>query len=56
MPPAFEKVVATNALTLRDTTVNRVKTFGQEVWMTKSAIAQRHKHFTHKDRPNQSIF
>ena len=31
MPPAFEKVVATNELTLGDTTVNKVKAFGQEV-------------------------
>ena len=34
MPPAFEKVVATNELTLGDTTVNKVKSFGQEVRMT----------------------
>ena len=34
MPPTFEKVIATNALTLGDTTVNRVKAFGQEVGMT----------------------
>ena len=31
MLPAFEKVIATNALTLRDKTVKRVKAFGQEV-------------------------
>ena len=31
MPPTFEKVIATNALTLGDITVNKVKAFGQEV-------------------------
>ena len=34
MPLAFEKVIATNALALGDTTVNKVKAFGQEVRMT----------------------
>ena len=33
MPPTFDKVIATNALTLGDTTVNKVKAFGQEVLM-----------------------
>ena len=30
----FEKVIATNTLTLGDITVNKVKAFGQEVRMT----------------------
>ena len=34
MPSTFEKVIATNALTLGDVTVNKVKAFGQEVRMT----------------------
>ena len=34
MPPTFEKVIATNTLTLGDTTVNKVKALGQEVRIT----------------------
>ena len=34
MPPTFEKVIATNTLTLGDNTVNKVKAFCQEVQMT----------------------
>ena len=34
MPPTFEKVIATNTLTLGDITVNKVKAFGQEVQIT----------------------
>ena len=34
MPPTFEKVIATNALTLGDIAVNKVKAFSQEVRMT----------------------
>ena len=34
MPSSFEKVIDTNAQTLGDTTVNKVKAFGQEVRMT----------------------
>merc|ERR1712163_12550 len=33
MPLTFEKVIATNALSLGDSTVNKVKAFGQEVRM-----------------------
>ena len=33
MPPTFENVVAKNELRLRDTTINRVQAFGQEIWM-----------------------
>ena len=31
MPPTFEKVIATNAVTLGDIAVNKVKGFGQKV-------------------------
>ena len=34
MPLTFEKVITTNTLALGDTTVNKVKAFGQEVRMT----------------------
>ena len=34
MPLTFEKVITANSLALDDTTVNRVKAFGQEVRMT----------------------
>ena len=34
MPPTFGEVIATNILALGDTTINRIKAFGQEVWMT----------------------
>ena len=34
IPPAFERVITTNTLTLGDTTVNRVKAFGQDIRMT----------------------
>ena len=34
----FEKVITTNTLGLRDTTVNKVKAFGQEVRMTNIRI------------------
>ena len=34
MPPNFEKVIANNTLALGDTTINKVKAFGQEVQMT----------------------
>ena len=33
MPPTFGEVIAKDNLTLRDTTINKVKAFGQEVWM-----------------------
>ena len=35
MPPTFGEVIATNTLALGDTTINKIKAFGQEVWMTK---------------------
>ena len=31
IPPTFEKVIATNTLTLGNTAINNVKAFGQEV-------------------------
>ena len=34
MPLAFGDVIVTNQLSLGDTTINKVKAFGQEVWMT----------------------
>ena len=34
MPPTFGEVIAKNNLALGDTTINKVKAYGQEVWMT----------------------
>ena len=34
MPSPFEEAIAKNNLSLGDTTINKVKAFGQEVWMT----------------------